>query len=337
MSSDAYFAALVDCAPDALVVFDERAVIHYVNKQSEHLFGYARSELLRCPLSLVLPGGLSQPLGAEPVAVTVEARHKAGTRLYVEAAVARTELPNGPIFTAACRGKSRLLPLPDATRSRSELLANLSHELRSPLNVIIGFAKLMYRKRVGEVSDTQREYLGDILNSAEHLLVLIDDVITLAKLEAGKLELQIEPMSLALLLHEACESTEALARAKRITLSVEAADDEIEVDADKLRQVLINILSFALRVAPAASSLQLQAQPQDNDQVRVAIRAEAPLATACAPDLAEGGGVRSLLTERLAEQIGARICTDSDRSLSIVLPRRGQRASPADPTSLREA
>jgi PAS domain S-box-containing protein len=326
MSTDAYFATLWDCAPDAMLVFDDRSVIHYVNQQSERLFGYPQTELLRSPLSLLLPSGLSQlPTPGAPLTLSVEARHKAGRRMLVETAITRTDLAAGPLFTASCRKRSGLLQLPAASRAKSEFLGNMSHELRSPLNVIIGFAKLMYRKRVGEVSDAQREYLGDILDSAEHLLELINDLVALAKLEAGKLELQPEPLRLSLLLHELEESLESLARAKNIKLAFASAEPELEVehDQDRLKQVLLNILSYALRVTPEASSLQLQAQRYDgaHDHVRLEITGESMLAADCMTQLHDGG-LRSVLTERLADQLGARIgiaCEHS--SLYIVLPR----------------
>jgi|GEM_PF-7011081 len=327
MSTDTYFATLWDSAPDAMLVFDDRNIIHCVNQQSERLFGYPQTELLRSPLSLLLPSGLSQlPNPGAPLTLSVEARHKAGRRMLLETAIARTELKAGPLFTATCRKRSALLQLTAAaSRAKSEFLGNMSHELRSPLNVIIGFAKLMYRNRVGEVTDAQREYLGDILDSAEHLLDLINDLVTLAKLEAGKLELQPEPLSVSRLLHELEESLESLARAKKIQLAFASTEPELEIehDQDRLKQVLLNILSYALRVTPESSSLQLQAQRHKgaDDHVRLEITGGSMLAADCVTHLSDGG-LRSVLTGRLADQLGARIGIASEHStLYIVLPR----------------
>lgn len=328
MSTDAYFATLWDCAPDAMLVFDGRSIIHCVNQQSERLFGYPQSELLRSPLSLLLPNGLSQlPNPGAPLTLSVEARHKAGWRMSVETAVARADLAAGPLFTATCRKRGALLQLPTPSRAKSELLGNMSHELRSPLNVIIGFAKLMYRKRVGEVTDAQREYLGDILDSAEHLLELVDDLVTLAKLEAGKLELQPEPLTLSLLLHGLKKSLDSLARAKKIQLAFASTEPQLELAHDQgaLKQVLLNILSYALRVTPESSSLQLQAERHKgaDDHVRLDITGASMLAADCMTHLSDGG-LRSVLTERLADQLGARIgigIASEHSSLCIVLPR----------------
>lgn len=324
MATDTDFATLVDCAPDAMLVFDERSVIHYVNKQSESLFGYLQTELLRSPLTVLLPSGLSQlPNAGEPLTLSVEGRHRAGRRILVEAAVARADLISGSLYTATLRKRPTLLQLPASGRTKSEFLASMSHELRSPLNVIIGFAKLMYRKRVGEVTDAQREYLGDILDSAEHLLELINDLVALAKLEAGKLELQPEPLSLSLLLHELEESLEGLVRAKNVKLAFESTEAELEHDPDKLKQVLLNILSYALRVTPESGSLQLQARADADadDHVRLEITGGSMFAADCMSHLTDGG-LRAVLTARLAEQLGARFGISSEHtSMYVVLPR----------------
>ena len=331
--SDAYYATLLDCAPDAMVVFDDRSVIHYVNQQSERLFGYPQTELIRNPLTLVLPGGLNQlPSPGAPLTLSVEARHKAGRRMVVDTAIARTDLAAGPLFTATCRKRDVRLRLPAAGRTRSEFVGNMSHELRSPLNVIIGFAKLMYRKRVGEVTDAQREYLGDILDSAEHLLELINDLVSLAKLEAGGLELQPEPLSLSLLLHELEESLESFARAKNIKLAFESSASDVEIvhDPERLKQVLVNILSYALRATPEAGSLQLQAHWHEaDDRVRLEITGGSMLAADCVTHLSDGG-LRSVLTERLADLLGARIGSEHSL-LYIVLPLRAAGAIPPTP------
>jgi signal transduction histidine kinase len=237
----------------------------------------------------------------------------------VEVAIARIERAGGAVYTAAFRSRSQLLHLPDAGRLKSDFLANMSHELRSPLNVIIGFAKLMYRGRVGDVTDPQREYLGDILDSGEHLLSLIDDLVQLSKLEAGRIELRAESVNLSLLLHEVHESLESLARTKQVTLVTDAEPDcEVELDPDKLRQVLINLLTDVLKVTPDGGSLQLQARLVEDEQAYFELTGGKTFA-AQAPDM----GLRSVLTERLVEQQGGRIGVCQERSsLYVQLPCR---------------
>src|SRR6266849_9079295 len=103
-----------------------------------------------------------------------------------------------------------------ADRLKSEFLANMSHELRTPLNGIIGFAELMHDGKVGPISVDHKEYLGDILTSARHLLQLINDVLDLSKVEAGKMEFRPEPVHLPVLIFEVREILRTLAANKRL-------------------------------------------------------------------------------------------------------------------------
>jgi PAS domain S-box-containing protein len=139
-----------------------------------------------------------------------------------------------------------------ADRRKSEFLANMSHELRTPLNAIIGFTELLHDGKLGAVSDAQHEYLGDILVSSRHLLQLINDVLDIAKVEAGKMQLTLERVAPVTIVREACESLRALAAQKRIEVSTEidAGLREVVVDAPKFRQVLYNYLSNVLKFTP---------------------------------------------------------------------------------------
>jgi len=109
----------------------------------------------------------------------------------------------------------------EANRLKSEFLANMSHELRTPLNGVIGFAELMHDGKVGPVSPNHREYLGDILGSAKHLLQLINDVLDLSKIEAGKLEFNPEPVNPELVVAEVRDTLRALAANKGIKVETE--------------------------------------------------------------------------------------------------------------------
>src|SRR5207249_3013155 len=135
----------------------------------------------------------------------------------------------------------------EANRMKSEFLANMSHELRTPLNAIIGFAKLMAHGKVGQVSARQQEFLGDILKSSNHLLQLINDVLDLAKVEAGKMEFHPEPVDLPLLVHEVRNILRAVAAGKQIEIdtAIDSTCAGLEVDPAKLKQVLYNYLSNA--------------------------------------------------------------------------------------------
>src|SRR5436305_2517211 len=149
----------------------------------------------------------------------------------------------------------------------------MSHELRTPLNGIIGFAELMHDGRVGPVSTQHQEYLGDILTSAKHLLQLINDVLDLSKVEAGKFEFRPEPVILELLVREVCEIVRTLAAHKRIQLGIEIepAVTGIVADSRSLKQILYNYLSNALKFTPDEGEVVLRIRPEDKDQFRIEV------------------------------------------------------------------
>jgi signal transduction histidine kinase len=139
-----------------------------------------------------------------------------------------------------------------ASRAKSEFLANMSHELRTPLNAIIGFSEIIKTRKFGSASERYPDYAGDIFNSGTHLLSLINDILNLSKLEAGRLVLQEEEVDLAATV-EACMSlVETQARKSNIRLAVSLDDNSVMIRADerRLRQVLINLLSNAVKFTP---------------------------------------------------------------------------------------
>ena len=137
----------------------------------------------------------------------------------------------------------------DAARLQSEFLANMSHELRTPLNAIIGFADLLHRGMAGPVDGQHREFLGDILISSRHLLQLINDVLDLAKVESGTLEIVPQPIELARVLGEVRDILRGVAAGRGIELQLQPAAElgSVTVDPAKLKQILYNYVSNALK------------------------------------------------------------------------------------------
>jgi PAS domain S-box-containing protein len=162
----------------------------------------------------------------------------------------------------------------EANRLKSEFLANMSHELRTPLNGIIGFSELMYNEDIGPVSQEHKEFLGDILNSAKHLLQLINDILDLSKVEAGKLEFKPEEIDLSGLVHEVCDILRALSAQKRIDIkvSIDQKVREVFLDPGKLKQVLYNYLSNALKFTPEGGKVQVVATPCGGDEIRIEVQ-----------------------------------------------------------------
>ena len=160
-----------------------------------------------------------------------------------------------------------------ASRFKSEFLANMSHELRTPLNGIIGFAELMHDGKLGPISDEQQEYMGDILTSSRHLLRLINDVLDLAKVEAGKIEFRPEPVDLAELVAEVRDILRTLAARKRIDVvtAIDPRLDGIVADPVRLKQVLYNYLSNALKFTPDDGRVTVRVAADGDDQFRIEV------------------------------------------------------------------
>ena len=160
-----------------------------------------------------------------------------------------------------------------ANQLKSEFLANMSHELRTPLNAIIGFSELMHDGKLGPVSSDHKEYLGDILASGRHLLQLINDVLDLSKVEAGKMEFRPEPVNLEKLIGEVRDIVRAIAARKRIGLEVqiEPGVEQVVTDPAKLKQVLYNYLSNALKFTADEGKVIVRARPESSDAFRVEV------------------------------------------------------------------
>ena len=147
----------------------------------------------------------------------------------------------------------------DANRAKSEFLANMSHELRTPLNHIIGFAELLLDKHFGELNEQQDEYLNDIHQSSKHLLSLINDILDLSKVEAGKLDLEFEYVELMSVLKNSLVMIKEKAMKNGINLTTNADSDPLTIQADKrkLKQIIYNLLSNAVKFTNAGGSIWL--------------------------------------------------------------------------------
>jgi signal transduction histidine kinase len=147
-----------------------------------------------------------------------------------------------------------------ASRSKSEFLANISHELRTPLNAIIGFAEIMRDEIFGPVGSRQyREYLGDILDSARHLLEVINDILDVAKAEAGKLELDEEEVNVETVIRAVARIMHERAQRTELTIAVNVPADLPRIYADdrKLKQILLNLLGNAIKFTPPGGRIEI--------------------------------------------------------------------------------
>jgi signal transduction histidine kinase len=152
-----------------------------------------------------------------------------------------------------------------ASHHKSEFLANMSHELRTPLNAILGFSEVLAERMFGEVNDKQAEYLQDILSSGRHLLSLINDILDLAKVEAGRQELELGRFHLPTALDNALTLVRGRATRHGITLTqtVDERLGDIVADERKVKQILVNLLSNAVKFTPEGGRVGLSATAAD--------------------------------------------------------------------------
>ncbi|MCB1748544.1 MAG: GAF domain-containing protein [Gammaproteobacteria bacterium] len=152
-----------------------------------------------------------------------------------------------------------------ANQHKSEFLANMSHELRTPLNAIIGFSEVMLEGLFGELNEKQDDYLKDIHESGEHLLSLINDILDLSKIEAGRMELDVEDFDIGSALGNTLTLIRERAQQHGINLSFEAAGDlgEMRADQRKLKQVMLNLLSNAVKFTPDGGAITVRAAYAD--------------------------------------------------------------------------
>ena len=152
-----------------------------------------------------------------------------------------------------------------ASQHKSDFLANMSHELRTPLNAIIGFSEVLYERMFGEINDKQAEYLSDILESGRHLLSLINDILDLSKIEAGRMELEPSDFDLPSAIENTLILVRERAQRRAITLghTVDERIGTIRADERKVKQVLLNLLSNALKFTPEGGRIDVVAGAHD--------------------------------------------------------------------------
>ncbi len=304
----ARFKATLDATLDSVFIFDPDTLLYsYANQGALKHLGVSDDEILQLTAIQVKPDlsekkfrGLLAPLrAAKKPSLTFETRHqrKDGTLVPVEVFlqfIARagergqfvsivrdiSERKRAEALLVAAKEEAeaqRELAHSEreraeaASRAKSEFIAGVSHELRTPLNAISGFSKLLLNPRVGPLNDDQKSYVGDVVHSAEHLLHLINDILDLAKIEAGKMTLEGAAFVLSELLEQSLSIVREKAAARGVELKVEIAPEVVALppvwaDARKVRQVMYNLLSNAEKFTPQgqiAIGARLEAQQNE--------------------------------------------------------------------------
>ena len=280
------YRELLDAAPDAIIEADQDGRILTLNAATESSFGYRRDELLGQSVEVLVPDHVrgshagrraeyrdhpvTRPMG---IGLELLGRRKDGSTFPVEISLSPVKSEEGFRVTAIIRDISRRKEIEDrlqavqakytrelelrnqeiekATRHKSEFLANMSHELRTPLHTVIGFSELLAEETKGPLNDSQKRFVGHIHRDSQHLLTLINEILDLSKIEAGKLQLRREPLDIAEVLDDALSSIRPQALQKSISIEMSAAGP-LRINGDRLRlkQILYNLLSNAVKFTP---------------------------------------------------------------------------------------
>jgi PAS domain S-box-containing protein len=276
-----YNRSLLESNIDALMTTDPRGIITDVNKQMEGLTGCTRDELIGAPFknyftdSTRAEAGINQVLNEGKVTnYELTARARDGTLTVVSYNAStfhdRDRVLQG-VFAAARdvtelklfeqRLQQKNVELEEASRMKSEFLANMSHELRTPLNAIIGFSEVLVDGLLGEMTDQQRGFISDIFSSGKHLLSLINDILDLSKVEAGKMTLDLEPVQVSSLFANSLSIIREKAAARDVRLVMDAPTElgSIRSDARKVKQIVYNLLSNAVKFSSEHGEVTLRA------------------------------------------------------------------------------
>jgi PAS domain S-box-containing protein len=276
-----YTRSLLESNIDALMTTDPRGIITDVNKQMETLTGCTRDELIGAPFKnyftdpALAEAGINRVLNEGKVSnyeLTARARNGTLTVVSYNATTFHDRDRKLQGVFAAARDMTELkrfeqtlqqknVELEDASRMKSEFLANMSHELRTPLNAIIGFSEVLGDGLLGDMTEQQRGFIGDIFSSGKHLLSLINDILDLSKVEAGKMMLDLEPVQVSSLFANSLSIIREKAATRRVKLTMDVAKElgTVHADARKVKQIVYNLLSNAVKFTSEGGEVTLRA------------------------------------------------------------------------------
>jgi len=282
---------LLEAMPDAIVMMDGDGRIALANAQAERLFRRERKQLVGQPIETLLPerfrgvhvghrdGFFAQPhargMGA---GLELFGMRGDGEEFPVEISLSPVATAAGPMVLSAIRDvtERKLVEasLLQASRLKSQFLANMSHELRTPLNGIIGFSELLVDGKAGPLNDRQQAFLQDVLTSGRNLLHLVNDLLDISKIEAGRMELHQEWFDITLAIQETCAVLAPAAADAQVSLAVEVEDglSSVFLDRQKLRQVLLNLVSNGVKFSNAGGSVRIVASRVSPDAIQIQVQ-----------------------------------------------------------------
>jgi PAS domain S-box-containing protein len=272
--SEARKSAIVESSLNGIMAADDRGRITEYNSAAERTFGFRREDVLGKGLwDTIIPPRLrgAHQRGLDAVGIsnggepgrrfeTICIRADS-TEFPVELSVATFQQGGKTMHSTSIRDLSERVhaeTMRQENEAKSRFVAAMSHELRTPLNSILGFSQLLGGSGAGELNDRQQRFVGHIESSGRHLLALINDVLDLSKVEAGQMEVELEPIELEPLLDEAINQLRPLADAKPLELVLDPTPG-IWIRADRRRflQVMLNLLSNAIKFTPQGGTVRV--------------------------------------------------------------------------------
>lgn len=368
--TEALRKAMFETVVDGVILIDERGRIELFNPAAEAIFGYRADEAIGQSVNMLMPspyrdahdgymqrylqGGEAQIIG---IGREVQGRRKDGSLFPMDLAISETHVDGRRLFSGLVRditerktAEWELVKAREsaelASRAKSDFLSRMSHELRTPMNAILGFGQIL--ETDPNLDAAQRDSVQEILKSGRHLLALINEVLDLARVEAGGLAIEPEPVACRTMVESCLAIVRPLAAQRDIALEADIADDcVVTADPLRLRQVLLNLLSNAIKYNREAGSVRVTCRAPVAGLVRISvIDSGFGIDERAKPRLfqpferlessytgIEGAGIGLALSKRLVEAMHGSIGVDSvpgaGSTFWIELPRAAQSQVPA--------
>jgi PAS domain S-box-containing protein len=382
--AESRFRELLEAAPDGILEVDQSGSIVLCNAATEKLFGYQREELLGRPVEMLIPEGshaahrqhrtnywnrpIPRPMGKS---LTLHAQRKDGSRFPVEISLSPVRSDDGFRVTAIIRDvtdrkiaeeqiravnqqlQQRNQEVERANRLKSEFLASMSHELRTPLHTILGFTELLEEEVDGPLNERQKRFVSHVHQDAQHLLELINDILDLSKIEAGKLELRFEVFDTREAVEEVVASLQGRADPKNLVVENRiAAGVAVKADRVRFKEIFYNLLSNAVKFTLEGGRIEIDSRLCDlglcfsvkDTGIGIPKREQASIfdkfyqVGSTTKGVREGTGLGLAITRQLVEMHGGGISVESEpgkgSTFSFTVPQDSPKKETADPLIL---